>query len=346
MEYQPLSREEIINVIEGKGAAKRVPVILQFWTHPEEFDDRIQEAEKIMADYPQDVQPILMEMPRVFTYPEDDKSYRFAHYDDPYPANTPIDSKVVIRDWDEEMEDFLANFPSPEYHGLLPQNPEEDGRYRLGYWWNGLFERLWQMRGMTEALMDFYLNPERIREIFRAFTDFYLRAMERAKIEVGVDGFFMSDDLGTQTNTFFSREIFAEFFLPYYKEIFDKAHELGCHFWLHTCGNVFSFIEDFIAIGLDVIHPIQKYTMEEKEVSEAFGDKICIWAGFDVQRTIPWGSPDEVEQEVQFMLDAYYREEGYLMLTAGNGINGDCSIESLKRLYDSCYRLGSKIGKE
>ncbi len=345
MNYKALTREELINVIEGKGAASRVPVILQFWTRPNDHGEEKEAVEKIMQEFPQDVQTIELCMPSVFTAPVDDVRYRFSYYDDPYPANTPLDSKLVIKDWDEEMEQFLADFPSPEYHGLLPNNPEEDGRYRLGYWWYGLFERLWQMRGMTDALMDFYLNEERIHEIFRAFTDFYLRAMERAKEELDVDGFFMSDDLGTQTSTFFSREIFAEFFLPYYKEIFDKAHELGCHFWLHTCGNVFTFIEDFIEIGLDVIHPIQKYTMEEKEVSEKFGNRICLWAGFDVQRIIPYGTPEEVRGEVQFMLDTYYKKEGRLMLTAGNGITGDCSLESLYTLYKSCYELGEAKGK-
>ena len=40
------------------------------------------------------------------------------------------------------------------------------------------------------------------------------------------------------------------------------------HFWLHTCGNIEPFMPDFIEIGLDVIHPIQKYTMDERKIAQ------------------------------------------------------------------------------
>ena len=49
------------------------------------------------------------------------------------------------------------------------------------------------------------------------------------------DEFFVSDDIGTKTGPIFSVEIFREFFKPYYKQLFDKASELGTHFWLHSC---------------------------------------------------------------------------------------------------------------
>ena len=89
--------------------------------------------------------------------------------------------------------------------------------------------------------------------------------LTRAKMELDLDAVWTSDDIGTQTSAFFSLEIFQTFFKPYYQELIEHAHSLGMHFWLHTCGNVRSFIPDLIEIGLDVLHPIQKHTMDEKE---------------------------------------------------------------------------------
>lgn len=54
MKYEPLTRQEIISVIEGKSAASRVPILLQFWTHPEEFGEREKQVREIMESYPQD----------------------------------------------------------------------------------------------------------------------------------------------------------------------------------------------------------------------------------------------------------------------------------------------------
>ena len=101
----------------------------------------------------------------------------------------------------------------------------------------------------------------------------------------------------------------------------------------------------YVIKGIDVIHPIQKYTMEEKKIAEAHGDKICIWAGFDVQQTIPYGTPEEVRQEVRFMYDTYYRKDGRLILAAGNHLTPDTPFESLEALLDEALTYGTAIGK-
>ena len=65
----------------------------------------------------------------------------------------------------------------------------------------------------------------------------------------------------------FSPRVFGEFFLPYYKEVIDHVHFLGMHFWLHTCGNVETLQPRFAALGVNVLHPIQKYTMDEAKTA-------------------------------------------------------------------------------
>lgn len=342
MALLPLSREEVKNVIDGCSAAKRVPMMYHFWTSPVTYGKDAKKAAELLELYPNDILSVGIRTPEIFDAPKDDPEYRWVNYDDTNSNdNTALDARIAISDWDR-LDSILANFPNPNYPGLFPYHPEEDGRYRLGCWWYCFFERHWSLRGMTNALMDFYTDSESVHRLYRALTDFYLVMLERASKELHLDGIFTSDDIGTQNGPFFSPEIFREFFKPYYKEVIQKAHSLGMHFWLHTCGNVELFLEDFIEIGLDVIHPIQKYTMDEKRIAEKYGKDICLWAGFDVQQVIPWGTPEEVRQEVRFMLDTYYRTDGRLMMTAGNGIKGDCKVESLEALLDETYYYGLK----
>lgn len=342
MDFKPLTREEMKSVISGKGSAGRIPMMIHFWTHPQVFGDKEALVRELLDKYPMDATVIQFNIPQVFDAPEDDPEYRWVNFDDPFKdKNVGIDEKIAIQDW-EQLEGVIKEFPNPEYPGLFTDTPAEDGRYRLGTWWFCLFERHWSLRGMTNALVDFYEEPENVHRLYRALTDFYIKMMERGKKEQNMDGVFVSDDLGTQTGPFFSPAIFKEFFKPYYKELIEKAHSLGMHFWLHCCGNIELLLPDFVEIGLDVIHPIQKYTMEEKKIAEKFGKDICIWAGFDVQRIIPYGTPVEVREEVRFMIDTYFRNEGRLIITAGNGITPDCKVESLEALLDETYNYGRK----
>ncbi len=338
---KPITREELISVIEGKGATYRVPSLFHFWVFPDEFGDRKQQVDNILDMYPMDAQIIKLNMPEIFNAPKDDPEYRWVNYDDPNPGeNVGLDEKVAIKDWDV-FDDIIRDFPNPEYVGLIPECPPQDGRYRMSVVWNCFYERHWKLRGMTNALMDFYIYPDRVHQLYEKLTNFYCRVMERAKDELNIDGFFISDDIGTQNAPFFPEQIFIDFLKPYYKRVIEKAHSLGMHFWLHSCGNIEMYLPHFIEIDLDVIHPIQKHTMDEKWINDKYGKDICIWAGFDVQQIIPWGTPEEVREEVRYLIDTYYKKEGRLILTAGNGVNGDCKVESLKALLDETLVYGS-----
>lgn len=338
-QFIPLTREQLKRVIEGKGAAGRIPMVYHFWSDAGRFGAEESRARELMAQYPCDVQALSINMPEVFQNREH-TAYSWTQKQPPECVKKQgLDAIVAIEDWDE-LDEVLARFPSPDDPALLPPAPAPDGRYRLANWWYCLFERFWSLRGMENALMDFYLYPEQVHRLFEALTNFYCRTLERCKAELGADGVFTSDDIGSQTSPFFSNEIFDTFFKPYYSRILAKAHELGMHFWLHTCGNVEAFIPRFIDMGLDVLHPIQKYTMEERAIVEKFGGQICFWAGFDVQQTIPYGTPEDVRREVRFMIDTYDRPDGRFMLTCGNSLTEDCPIASFEALLDESYRYG------
>lgn len=328
-----LSKEEVKSVIEGRGKAERPPVMYDMWIYPWIYGGRQGDFEDFLADQPKDINIVDLVMPDNFNAPDEDPDYRWAPEDVEEKSGVGIDQNGVADTW-EDMEDVYASFPSAEYSGLIPDVKVDEKKYTLARWFFCYFERLWSLRGMENALTDFYLYPDEVHSLFQKLTDYYIRIMERVKNEIGADGIFTTDDIGTQTGPFFSLEIFREFFKPYYKQLIDKAHSLGMHFWLHTCGNIDLFMEDFIEIGLDVIHPIQKYAMDPRETAEKYGGRICFLAGFDVQHAIPYGTTEEVRQEVREMIDIFSRPEGHFMLTMGNGSTVDWKLESIEALYE------------
>ena len=334
----PLLREDVKKVIEGRGCASRVPLLVHKWIDPGSFKDPNTRAalDKLLTDYPQDACFIRWRNIGVWDAPEDDPDFRWMHGRKPETSETTsIDAAAPLSDW-AMLDDIIEHFPSADYPGLLPDNPPEDGRYRVGHWWFNLFERHWQLRGMTNAMMDYYTNPDEVHRLFNALTRFYIAMMKRMK-EEGADAIYTTDDMGTQEGPFFSPKIFDEFYAPYYKREIDAAHEMGMHFWLHSCGDIGMHLPKLIELGVDVIHPIQKYAMNAEDVVNQYGGKICFWAGFDVQQTIPFGTTDEVRAEVKRMFETYLRTDGRFMLTLGNGATPDTPIPSLEALFDEAY---------
>ena len=343
---EPLTKEDIIRTIEGKGRAKRVPLLYDIWIRNNAFQNSEEELQKWLNQYPRDVDEMFLPVPGMTWGEQSSPEYDWCIPGASNAGKKGLDAQIILHDWEdeEEVDAFYRTFPDPEYPEYKKLN--RDGRYLIGRWWGLYFERFWAIRGMENALTDFYLYPEEVHELFERLTGFFIRLMERAKEEWDVDGFFVSDDIGTQTGPFFSLEIFREFFLPYYKRLIDKAHELGTHFWLHSCGCIEPFLPDLIEAGLDVIHPIQKNTMNQEEIAQKYGSKICILAGVDVQHVMAFGTPDEVKEEVRFLMDTYDRPEGRFMITMGNGSTPDWKVENMAALYEESADFEASISSQ
>lgn len=339
-----LPREEVIKAIERKRPVRVPMAIAQWWNPADAFGDRQDEILAIQAQYPQDTFFTRVRRPIVFEDPDDPMyipGYTWTHLPKPETGEDSVgmDANVAISDW-SMLDDILAQWPKPRPE--LVERPIEDGgdRYRGIYWAYCLYERMWSMRGMENTLCDFYENPECVHRLLDAICDFHCEAIARGGKELNADAIWTTDDIGMQTGPMFSLQVFREFFKPRYAKMIKTAHDHGMHFWLHTCGNVEIFLDDFVEIGLDVIHPIQKYTMDETKIAAKYGGKLSFWSGMDVQQILPFGTPEDVRAEVRFMIDTYDRPDGGCLITAGNGITPDAPTENILAFYDETYNYG------
>lgn len=339
-----LTKKEVRDAIAGKAVPPRVPVVYTVWFNPLVFRGlSFFRAVLSRFRYVDDIAVCGWNNMRSYLYAADGrfggilrcnvmgyltggaltvkKRYR--------GKGDGVDSQILVEDM-TKIDDFIKKFPDPEKAALFFPGPSR--RYKVSWLFSFLFENHWTVRGMENALTDYYLYPEETHRLFRAFTDYLKGLATRSRKVLKADAIFITDDLGTQTGPFFSPEIFREFFYPYYKELIDHAHSLGLQVWLHTCGDVSMFMDMFVEMGLDMIHPVQKYAMNENEIFERYRDRIAFLYGFDVQHIIPEGTPDEVEAEAKRTMDLFSQAKGRFVYTTGNALTGDCPIKSWERL--------------
>ena len=340
----PLPKEEVVKAIERRNPA-RVPMIFHHYAPPERFGQRQGDVWKLLGEYPSDAALYIATMPPVWEESSGPAGYSWMGRKSPpsAPGSPGLDAEIAIADWGE-LDELLARLPKVDAirdFALTPEDKAPIGRrYTVIHWWNCLYEKAWSLRGMENLLMDFYLNPEPVHRLLEAVTDFSCAMIRRAARELRTDGVWVTDDLGTQDRPMFGLGTFREFFRPCFAKLIQTAHECNMHFWLHSCGNIELFLQDFIDIGLDVLHPIQKYTMDERRIAERFGGQLCFWAGMDCQRILPRGTPRDVRQEVRFMIDTYDRPEGGCMMALGNVATSDVPVENLAALFDESFHYG------
>lgn len=343
----PLTRQEVIDLIEGNGV-RRVGVALGNWLHPDELGDEKQDAiAKMYEEYPDDIQLFYLKKPALFGEAGDKYTWCDVPNADPSigrVGSVGVDEATAI-EWDV-FNQISEDTPDINEPTMFMHAPEPDGRYRMCWLSNGPWCRLWDYRGMANSLMDLYMEAENVHKVNRKVVRFFKAAIKRGVEEANIDAIGLGDDFGMQEGPFMSPEMFDEFYLPYYKEICDCAHEHGLHVFMHCCGDVRLLLPSFIKSGIDVLHPIQKYAMDEQEIFDKYKDDLAFWAGMDLQRILPFGSVEEVKEEARHFIDVFYQEgKGKMIFTLNNRIQDNVPMENLLAFIEEAHRYGLEKGK-
>lgn len=144
-----------------------------------------------------------------------------------------------------------------------------------------------------------------VHKVFERQTEIALGNLARLHERVGDQvqaAFICGTDFGTQQSTFCSVAAFRELYLPYYRRINDWIHgHTNWRSFKHSCGAVRSLIPAFIESGFDILNPVQVSAagMDALRLKEEFGRDIVFWGGgVDTQKTLAFGTPEAVRDEV------------------------------------------------
>ncbi len=74
-------------------------------------------------------------------------------------------------------------------------------------------------------------------------------------------------------------------------------------------------VPGLVDMGIDILQPLQfdARGMDPQVLKERYGRQLCFQGGVSVQTTLPFGSPDDVRQEVRERIDILGRNGGYIL---------------------------------
>jgi len=142
----------------------------------------------------------------------------------------------------------------------------------------------------------------------------------------------------------YSPEHCREFFFPGMKRMIDLTRQHGSYAFTHSDGSFREVIPDLIDMGVQVLNPIQWRCkgMDRDGLKRDFGDKLVFHGGVDNQHTLPFGTPEDVRQEV---LDNYRilgAGGGYILAPCHN-IQSVTPPENIAAMYETGYQEGWRL---
>jgi hypothetical protein len=180
-----------------------------------------------------------------------------------------------------------------------------------------------------------------VRRVFERQTEIALENLAKVAARVGdrVQAVFIcGTDFGTQSSTFCSARTFRELYLPFYRKINDWIHaHTAWKTFKHSCGAVEPLIRGFIDAGFDILNPVQASAagMEPEKLKANYGTDLVFWGGgADTQRTLMFGTPAEVEDEVARRLDVFGRGGGFVF-NAVHNVQANVPLPNVAAMFEA-----------
>ena len=202
--------------------------------------------------------------------------------------------------------------------------------------WAPIFCLACDLCGMETMLCFMAAEPEIAGAILERITDVYLGMNERMfKAANGkLDICFMGDDYGSQQGLLMSPECWRTLIKPNLARLYKHAREYGLVTMHHCCGSIPEIIPDLIEIGVEVLDPIQVRAagMEPAVLKGRFGHALAFHGAVDTQRTLPFGSPDDVAEAVRYLIRTLGEGGGYI-LTGSQELIDDIPTPNILSMY-------------
>jgi hypothetical protein len=201
------------------------------------------------------------------------------------------------------------------------------------------------IRDVTEWYVSTSSRQSYIHRIFERQCEVALANLERIHAVVGdaVQAIFVcGTDFGTQTSAFCSVKTLRDLYFPYYKIINDWIHaHTTWKTFKHSCGAVSKFLPTFIEAGFDILNPVQCSAtgMEPEQLKANFGNQLVFWGGgVDTQKTLPFGTPAEVREQVLRRCEIFAPGGGFVFNSIHN-VQAQTPVENIVAMIDAVHEF-------
>ena len=215
----------------------------------------------------------------------------------------------------------------PRCYADIPERlaafPDRFRVFQIGF---SLYERAWTLRGMEALMMDFIEHPEFVHELLGAIADYNI-AQVRQAVKYDIDAVYFGDDWGQQQGLQMGPAMWREFIKPQIARMYRAVRDAGKFVCIHSCGDVDELFDDLVEIGLNCFNPFQPEVMDVAALLEQYRSRLAFFGGLSTQRTLPYGSVEDVRAETRRLLSL--GAPGGYILSPAHAVEGDVPLENM-----------------
>ncbi len=222
-------------------------------------------------------------------------------------AQFPVhdEEHIVVKDiehWQDYVKAPSLKFSEAEWEPLIAKAEAVDRneQFVMTQVVPGIFEQVHYLCEIKNALIYFYESPDELAELIKYITEWELQLAELTCDHLKPEGVFHHDDWGTQISTFMSPEMFEEFFLDSYKQIYGYYKSRGASLIMHHSDSYAATLVPYmIDMGINIWQGVMT-SNDLPTLIKQYGPQITFMGGIDSATVdFPGWTPEIIEEEVR-----------------------------------------------
>lgn len=197
------------------------------------------------------------------------------------------------------------------------------------------------IRDVEEWYISTLTRFDYVYEVFRRQCEIALGNLVKLREAVGdrvTAVFITGTDFGAQHGPFIGPAAYRRLYQPFHRQVNDWIHEhTNWKTFIHSCGSVIALLPDIVEAGFDILNPVQcsAVGMDPRTLKSRFGDRVTFWGGgVDTQKTLPFGTPEQVRKEVAERIQIFGQGGGFVFNTVHN-VQARTPAENLVAMYET-----------
>jgi len=137
-------------------------------------------------------------------------------------------------------------------------------------------------------------------------------------------------------------DMYNKYIKKYHKRIYDFIKtKTNAKIFHHSCGSVYELIPGLIEAGIDILNPIQTSAknMEPERLKKEFGKDLTFWGGIDTQKLLPYGTPQQIDDQSKRVIEVLGKDGGYVF-SPGHNIQALVPPENIHAMLQAALKYG------
>lgn len=242
----------------------------------------------------------------------------------------------------DDVKKFLWPSPSDKVFDEIDSCAKflpEGMKIVLGF--NAINQTAWELLGFKQYFYGVAERAAYIEDVFERIGETYLKLIGLVPKHPAIGAVILADDVAYRSGTMINPGFLEKNVFSWYKKFAEILTPRDIPLIFHSDGNLFGVLDIIMDCGIRALHPIEPDAMKIMDVKRRVANMLCLIGHVDVSGVLSLGTPLEVKQECEKLMNELAPSGGYCC-GSSNSLAKGIPFENFLAMVETVHEFNKK----